>query len=246
MSAALERLDAIDTRPSCEACEGGGQAAGAPLAQQARLRVEGVSLEYRGERGPIRATHRVGFDVLPSERFVLLGASGCGKSSLLKAVGGFMSPVIGGLLARIHHSGGEMASWRYAFLAMAVMAAISVAITLSAAQNSSSPQGRSLDWPGQITIAVAATPPSGPQRVVVRITDTGPGVPVEIRGKIFDPFFTTKDVGAGTGLGLTISESIVRNHGGKLTVEGGPGEGATFVIELPVRRADRDQDAARR
>ena len=98
MSAVLERLDAIDTRLGCEACEAGGQAAGTPLAQQARLRVEGVSLEYRGERGPIRATHRVGFDVLPSERFVLLGASGCGKSSLLKAVGGFIAPAEGRIL----------------------------------------------------------------------------------------------------------------------------------------------------
>lgn len=69
--------------------------------------------------------------------------------------GGFMSPVIGGLLARIHHPGGPEASWRYAFLAMAVLALISTAITVAVAQNSSSPVGRSLDWPGQITIAVA-------------------------------------------------------------------------------------------
>lgn len=69
--------------------------------------------------------------------------------------GGFMSPVIGGVLARIHHSGSPEASWRYAFLAMAVLAAVSVAITVAVAQNSSAPQGRSLDWPGQITIAVA-------------------------------------------------------------------------------------------
>jgi MFS family permease len=68
---------------------------------------------------------------------------------------GFISPVLSGLLARIHHSGGEFASWRYAFLAMAVLAVISCAITLTAAQNSSAPQGRSLDWPGQITVAVA-------------------------------------------------------------------------------------------
>jgi MFS family permease len=68
---------------------------------------------------------------------------------------GFISPVLGGLLARIHHSGGDFASWRYAFLAMAVLAAISCAITLMWAQNSSAPQGRSLDWPGQITIAVS-------------------------------------------------------------------------------------------
>jgi MFS family permease len=68
---------------------------------------------------------------------------------------GFISPVLSGVLARIHHSGGPFASWRYAFLAMAVLAAISVAITMVFAQNSSAPQGRSLDWPGQITIAVS-------------------------------------------------------------------------------------------
>ena len=63
--------------------------------------------------------------------------------------------MLAGVLARIHHSGGPYASWRYAFLAMAVLAAVSVAITLAFAQNSSAPQGRSLDWPGQITIAVS-------------------------------------------------------------------------------------------
>ena len=68
---------------------------------------------------------------------------------------GFISPVLAGLLARIHHSGGPEASWRYAFLAMAVLAAISAAITLAFAQNTSAPQGRSLDWPGQITIAIS-------------------------------------------------------------------------------------------
>ncbi|HEY8302144.1 MAG TPA: MFS transporter [Jatrophihabitans sp.] len=68
---------------------------------------------------------------------------------------GFISPVLSGLLAKIHHSGSEFASWRYAFLAMAILAAISAAITLTAAQDSSAPHGRSLDWPGQFTIAVA-------------------------------------------------------------------------------------------
>ena len=69
--------------------------------------------------------------------------------------GGFMSPLIGGALARIEHSGGEFASWRYAFLAMAALALLSTVITVAAAQDSSSPAGRSLDWPGQITIAVS-------------------------------------------------------------------------------------------
>jgi MFS family permease len=69
--------------------------------------------------------------------------------------GGFMSPVVGGVLAKIHHSGGPYASWRYAFLAMAVIALVSAVITLMGAQDSASPSGRSLDWPGQITVAVA-------------------------------------------------------------------------------------------
>jgi MFS family permease len=69
--------------------------------------------------------------------------------------GGFMSPVIGGLLAEIPHSGGEHASWRYAFLAMAVLAVVSAGVTIALAQNSSAPLGRSLDWAGQVTIAVA-------------------------------------------------------------------------------------------
>ena len=69
--------------------------------------------------------------------------------------GGFMSPLVGGLLAKINHSGGEFSSWRYAFLAMAVMAALSTLVTLLAAENSSSPVGRSLDWPGQITVALS-------------------------------------------------------------------------------------------
>lgn len=69
--------------------------------------------------------------------------------------GGFMSPVIAGLLARIQHSGGEFASWRYAFLAMAALALVSAAITLTSAQDSSAPEGRSLDWPGQIAVALS-------------------------------------------------------------------------------------------
>ncbi len=68
---------------------------------------------------------------------------------------GFISPVMAGLLSRIHHSGGPYASWRFAFLAMAVLAAVSAVITLTRAENSDAPEGRSLDWPGQITIAIA-------------------------------------------------------------------------------------------
>jgi MFS family permease len=68
---------------------------------------------------------------------------------------GFISPVLGGTLARVSHSGGPDASWRWAFLALAVLGLVSTAITLLLATNSSAPYGRSLDWPGQITVAVA-------------------------------------------------------------------------------------------
>ncbi|OWQ44807.1 sulfonate ABC transporter ATP-binding protein [Roseateles noduli] len=99
MSAVLEQLDSVPAFGACEACDAGrGEGGALPLERQARLRVDGVSLDYRSDRGVVRATHRVGFDVLPSERFVLLGASGCGKSSLLKAVGGFVTPAEGHIL----------------------------------------------------------------------------------------------------------------------------------------------------
>ncbi len=68
---------------------------------------------------------------------------------------GFISPVIAGALARVPHSGGPDASWRWAFLFLACIALVSAVVTTVAATNSSSPIGRSLDWPGQITIAVA-------------------------------------------------------------------------------------------
>jgi NitT/TauT family transport system ATP-binding protein len=61
------------------------------------LRAEHVTLEYRGERGIVRATEDVSFDVWQRDRFVLLGPSGCGKSTLLKAVGGFIAPRAGSL-----------------------------------------------------------------------------------------------------------------------------------------------------
>ena len=61
--------------------------------------------------------------------------------------------------------------------------------------------------------------------------DTGPGIPLEIRGKIFDPFFSTK--GDGTGLGLAIAARIIDKHGGNLEFDTQLGEGTTFRIVLP-------------
>lgn len=72
------------------------------------------------------------------------------------------------------------------------------------------------------------------QWVVLRISDNGPGIPQGVIKRIFEPFYTTKEVGEGTGLGLSVSYFIiVDNHGGKLSVNSAPGQGATFTIALP-------------
>ncbi len=80
----------------------------------------------------------------------------------------------------------------------------------------------------------------------IRISDTGPGIPEEIRPRIFDPFFTTKEVGEGSGQGLSIAHSvIVQKHGGSLDFETAAGVGTTFVIRLPLAdTASAELDAA--
>ncbi|MBP5976549.1 GAF domain-containing sensor histidine kinase [Brasilonema sp. CT11] len=70
--------------------------------------------------------------------------------------------------------------------------------------------------------------------VVIQIADNGPGMTHKTREMIFDPFFTTKPVGCGTGLGLSISNQIINKCGGQLTCVSAPGEGAKFVIKLPI------------
>ncbi|MEX2409277.1 MAG: ATP-binding protein, partial [Rhodovibrionaceae bacterium] len=76
--------------------------------------------------------------------------------------------------------------------------------------------------------------------VVLKVKDSGPGIPEAIRSRIFEPFFTTKEVGAGTGIGLAFCHRIVEAHGGRIKVASRQGEGATFVIALPAKpRQDR-------
>ena len=71
-------------------------------------------------------------------------------------------------------------------------------------------------------------------RVLVKVADTGHGIENENLSRIFDPFFTTKPTGEGTGLGLSVSYGIVKNHGGDISVKSRPGKGSTFTIALPV------------
>ncbi|MDU0459565.1 MAG: PAS domain S-box protein [Geobacteraceae bacterium] len=71
--------------------------------------------------------------------------------------------------------------------------------------------------------------------VVATVNDNGPGMSVEVQRKIFDPFFTTKEIGVGTGLGLSVTYTIItKNHNGEFTVESEPGAGASFTIRLPL------------
>jgi signal transduction histidine kinase len=75
-------------------------------------------------------------------------------------------------------------------------------------------------------------------QVIVTVADTGTGIAPGNLDRIFDPFFTTKKVGAGTGLGLSTSYSIVQRHGGAIRVESTPGGGTTFRVLLPVDEDD--------
>jgi two-component system NtrC family sensor kinase len=70
--------------------------------------------------------------------------------------------------------------------------------------------------------------------VCLRVADTGMGIPRENVDRIFEPFFTTKPPGEGTGLGLALSYTIVRDHDGTIEVNSIPGKGATFIVWLPV------------
>lgn len=70
--------------------------------------------------------------------------------------------------------------------------------------------------------------------IEIRVSDTGGGIDPEVVDRIFEPFFTTKDVGRGTGLGLSIVYTIVNDHGGRVKCLSRPGDGATFVIQLPM------------
>ena len=77
-------------------------------------------------------------------------------------------------------------------------------------------------------------------RVVVTVSDTGPGVPEAIKNKVFEPFFTTKKTGEGTGLGLSISYGIIREHHGTIEIDSGKTHGATFRLTFPVLKTESD------
>ena len=89
-----------------------------------------------------------------------------------------------------------------------------------------------MEGTGKVTIISRSEPET--KKVLLEFSDTGPGIPLEIRGKIFEPFFTTKPVGVGTGLGLSVVYGVIQRHGGSIEIGSTPGTGATFIIRLPL------------
>ncbi len=73
-------------------------------------------------------------------------------------------------------------------------------------------------------------------KAVIRISDNGPGMPEAVCQQLFEAFFTTKPAGKGTGLGLSISYKVIEEHGGKLSCVSAPGQGAEFLIEMPIEQ----------
>lgn len=79
---------------------------------------------------------------------------------------------------------------------------------------------------------------------LISVWDNGTGISKENQAKIFDPFFTTKEVGAGMGLGLSISHTIVKQHGGEISVKSEPGQFTEFMIQLPLSDPAPEGDSA--
>jgi two-component system, NtrC family, sensor kinase len=101
-----------------------------------------------------------------------------------------------------------------------------VALVLMVNASEAMPKG------GRLDVATEIDSASG--RCCLRVKDTGGGIPADVLPRIFDPFFTTKEDQNRTGLGLAVAQGIVEQHGGAIAVRSKPGEGAEFIVTLPV------------
>jgi two-component system NtrC family sensor kinase len=91
---------------------------------------------------------------------------------------------------------------------------------------------------GVITIRTSSDDAS----VYIEVEDNGQGMSADVLQKVFDPFFTTKDPGKGTGLGLSVSQKIIQDHAGSLTVVSSVGVGSIFKISLPITQTKSSPD----
>jgi len=96
---------------------------------------------------------------------------------------------------------------------------------------------QAIDTQGHIEIATRYD--SSYEEVLITVSDDGSGISVEILDKIFDPFFTTKPTGQGTGLGLSVSYGIIKDHQGEISAQSTPDKGSTFAVRLPVLREEQ-------
>jgi signal transduction histidine kinase len=90
------------------------------------------------------------------------------------------------------------------------------------------------DTKGDKNIGVASSIEKN--RIVIKVSDSGPGVPLNFANKIFDPFYSTKD--GSSGIGLSLSHRIVKDHGGSLDLAQSKWGGAEFIIEIPIKKGD--------
>lgn len=98
---------------------------------------------------------------------------------------------------------------------------------------------------GEVSISSnVETDGRGLASVVVRVHDTGHGIPDDVRSRLFEPFFTTKE--QGTGLGLCIAANIMAEHGGQLVLESSTPSGSTFAVRLPIAAEKTDEQDSRR
>lgn len=95
---------------------------------------------------------------------------------------------------------------------------------------------QAMEGKGKLILKTFLSPDNN--HVCIEITDTGPGIPEDIKSNIFEPFFTTKEEGKGTGLGLSIVYGIVENHNGTIHVTSEAGKGTSFHIELPLNDSE--------
>lgn len=93
---------------------------------------------------------------------------------------------------------------------------------------------------GEIKVVIKGT--AEPGEVRIDVIDTGPGIPQEYIDQVFDPFFTTKKSGVGTGLGLSVSYTVIKKHGGRMEVRSQEGQGACFSIILPLVSSARIEE----
>ncbi|MCI0454327.1 MAG: PAS domain S-box protein [Candidatus Dadabacteria bacterium] len=88
-------------------------------------------------------------------------------------------------------------------------------------------------------LSIIASKANSDEKLEIKISDTGIGVPREVLPLVFEPFFTTKPAGKGTGLGLSVAKRVIQDHGGNISIESREGDGTSILIRLPIYKEER-------